>query len=101
LNDADSKFTDFIQTGYARVVVPVHPKFTEAILHYLNTGAIWKGEQLPAIDDEMYLSIVEEIKEAETNELGTPVGTPWETEVPTNMVFLSDTIPSDLPGSSS
>ncbi len=99
LSDTDSKFTDFLQAGYARVVVPVHPKFTEAILHYLNTGEIWEGEELPAIDDELYLSIIEEIQEAEDNNDGIPQGDPWETRIPTNMVMLSKVIPDNLPGS--
>lgn len=99
LSDTDSKFTDFLQAGYARVVVPVHPKFTEAILHYLNTGEIWAGEELPAIDDELYLSIVDEIKEAEDNNDGIAQGDPWETRIPTNMVMLSKVIPDNLPGS--
>ncbi len=100
LNDTDPKYTDFLQAGYARVVVPVHPKFTEAILHYLNTGDIWLGEDLPAINDELYLSIIDEIKEAENNTNGIPQGDKWETHLPTNMVMLSDVIPADLPGSS-
>lgn len=99
LSDTDSKFTDFLQAGYARVVVPVHPKFTEAILHYLNTGEIWAGEELPAIDDELYLSIIDEIQEAENNNDGEAVGDPWETRIPTNMVMLSSVIPDNLPGS--
>ena len=99
LSDTDSKFTDFLQAGYARVVVPVHPKFTEAILHYLNTGEIWAGEELPAIDDELYLSIIDEIKEAEDNTQGIPQGDAWETRIPTNMVMLSSVIPDNLPGS--
>jgi hypothetical protein len=100
LNDSDPKYTDFLQAGYARVVVPVHPKFTEALLHYLNTGDIWLGEDLPAINDELYLSIVDEIKESESNSDGIPQGDKWETHIPTNMVMLSDVIPADLPGSS-
>jgi hypothetical protein len=99
LNDTDSVFTQFLQAGYARVVVPVHPKFTEAILHYLNTGEIWMGEDLPAIDDDLYIHIVEEIKTAETSTEDEPIGDSWETRIPTNMVMVTDEIPKDLPGS--
>ncbi|MFT6502585.1 MAG: hypothetical protein ACJASQ_002712 [Crocinitomicaceae bacterium] len=99
LNDTDETFTKFLQAGYARVVVPVHPKFTEAILHYLNSGEIWNGQELPAIDDEMYLSITQEIKEMEDNTDGEEVGEAWETRVPTNLVMITSDIPTNLPGS--
>ncbi|MBK7129042.1 MAG: hypothetical protein IPM74_03550 [Crocinitomicaceae bacterium] len=99
LGDTDQVFSEFLKAGYARVVVPVHPKFTEAMLHYLNTGEIWMGEELPAIDDELYLSIVEEIQAQENNVDGEPIGAAWETRIPTNMVMLTGVIPEDLPGS--
>jgi hypothetical protein len=99
LGDTDLVFSEFLKAGYARVVVPVHPKFTEAMLHYLNTGEIWMGEDLPAIDDDLYLSIVEEIKAQENNTDGDPIGDAWETRIPTNMVMLTGVIPDDLPGS--
>ena len=99
LGDTDQVFTEFLRAGYARVVVPVHPKFTKAMLHYLNTGEIWMGEELPAIDDELYLSIVEEIQAQENNVDGEPIGAAWETRIPTNMVMLTGVIPEDLPGS--
>ena len=57
------------------------------------------GEELPAIDDELYLSIVEEIQAQENNVDGEPIGAAWETRIPTNMVMLTGVIPEDLPGS--
>lgn len=99
LEDTDPMFTKFLQAGYARVVVPVHPKFTEAMLHYLSSGEIWQGQDLPGIDDPLYLSIIDEIQEAEDNTYGVEIGDPWEVTVPTNLVMLTSTIPSSLPGS--
>ena len=99
LSDTDYSFSEFLKAGYARVVVPVNPKFTEAILHYLNSGEIWMGEALPALDDELYLSIVDEIAQSDSNIDGIPVGASWETRIPTNLVMLTDEIPNDLPGS--
>lgn len=97
--DTDPMFTKFLQAGFARVVVPVHPKFTEAILHYLSSGEIWLGQDLPSIEDDLYLSIVQEIQEAEDNTDGDPIGDPWEVTVPTSMVMLTSIIPPNLPGS--
>ena len=98
LSDTDHSFSEFLKAGYARVVVPVNPKFTEAILHYLNSGEIWLGEALPALNDELYLSIVDEITQSNNNTDGIPIGEPWETRIPTNLVMLTDKIPENLPG---
>ena len=99
LKDTDPMFTKFLQAGYARVVVPVHPKFTEAMLHFLSSGEIWQGQDLPGIDDPLYLSIIDEIKEAEDNTEGEDIGDPWEVTIPTNLVMLTSTVPPNLPGS--
>lgn len=99
LDDADPLFSKFLQAGYARVVVPVHPKFTEAVLHFLSSGEIWNGADLPALDDDLYLSIVDEIKAAEDAVNGIDLGDPWEVRIPTNSVMLSSIIPVNLPGS--
>jgi hypothetical protein len=99
LSDTDMQFTKFLQAGYARVVLPVHPKFTKAMLHYIKSGEIWNGENMPAFNDPLYLGIVEEIMASENATEGTPVGDPWETRVPTNLLMLDSTIPDNLPGS--
>jgi len=97
-NDNDPAFADFLQAGYARVVVPVQTQFTEAVLYYLQSGQIWMGEDMPVIGDELYLSIIDEIKSRDGNQEETPIGDPWETRIPTNFVMLTDIIPAELPG---
>ena len=86
----DPAYLEFLQAGSARVVVPVRPGFEEAVSYYLTTGCIWRGsDELPPIEDDLYLSIVDEIKErtgGSKNEF--PVGDPWETRVPTALVLL-------------
>jgi len=89
LEDDDPQFTKFLRAGAARVVVPVRPDYEEAVLHYNETGETWNGEGIPAIDDDLYVSLVEELK-AETGGApeGSPVGEPWENRVPTELVRL-------------
>lgn len=96
-DDADPLFLRFLQAGYARVVVPVRPIFTEAVLHYVKTGQIWNGGDPPTIDDELYLSIVQEIKEAEEDAEGIQMGDPWTVKIPTNLVMLQQEVPPVLP----
>ncbi|MCB9762685.1 MAG: hypothetical protein H6739_22990 [Alphaproteobacteria bacterium] len=97
LRDADEGFTQFLRAGAARVLLPVRPGFEEAMLHFSDTGELWAGGELPGIDDDLYLSIIEELAEAaEAPEEGEPVGDPWELIVPTALVWLQDD--ATLPG---
>ncbi len=95
-DENDPLFMNFLQAGAARVLVPVLPSYTKAILHYLSTaGEIWNGEDVPMPDDPMYVSIVDEIKEADgLFEGGEIVGEPWISKVPTNLVYLTSLTPS-------
>ena len=79
----DPLFTSFLQSGMARVIATVRPGFETAVMHYIATGQIWNGGEVPVIGDELYMSIVEELKNptyyiAET----------WETRVPTTLTVI-------------
>ena len=52
-------------------------------MHYIATGQIWNGGQLPVLGDPLYLSIVDELKEQEY-----VIEDSWETVLPTNLVAL-------------
>ena len=83
--DADPIFQAFLQSGMSRVVVPVRPGFETAVNWYMSTGEVWNGQGLVTdINDDIYLSIVEEMLEPE----GTPVGQPWKTRVPTSLTIV-------------
>ena len=99
-DESDPLFMNFLQAGAARVLVPVRPGYEKAILHYLNTGGeIWNGEDVPAPNDPLYVSIIDEIKEADGSfEGGEEEGEPWLSKVPTSLVYLEHQgSPSDLP----
>jgi hypothetical protein len=90
--DVDPSFAEFLRAGAARVVVPARPGFELAIDHFLATGEIWAGGELPPIGSEMYVPIVAELAE----QLGAPgsevpQGEPWEVRVPTSLVLLRQT----------
>jgi len=84
LDDTDPIFRGFLHAGMARVVVPVSKNFEEAVLYYLETGKVWKGGEVPTVDDELYVSIIEELQEQES----VPVGEPLETRLPTSLNVL-------------
>jgi hypothetical protein len=104
LTDPDPLFTDFLRAGAARVIVPVHPSYNDALLYYLETGVLWNGGEPPTINDPLYVSIVEELRsDATVNDAGdglplckvdseTPcIVDEWDVKLPTNLVYLQRT----------
>lgn len=79
----DPTFRNFMQAGMARVVVTVKPGFEDALMHFMVTGQIWNGGQMPVLGDPLFLSIVDELREQEYT-----VEETWETVLPTNLVAL-------------
>lgn len=80
----DALFRSFLQSGLARVIVTVRPGFEAAVQHFLTTGQIWNGGQIPVIGDPLFLSIADEMREP----LGQPGGKAWVTRVPTALTIL-------------
>jgi hypothetical protein len=84
LDDTDPLFLNFLQAGMAKVLVPVRPGYEKQVMHFLRTGQIWQGSEVPAINSPIYLSIVEELKAP----VGIVEGEPWEIRVPTALTVL-------------
>lgn len=89
IEDDDAEFQSFLKAGFVRVQIPIRPGFAEAVDHFRLFGEPWFGGSLPAISDDTYLPIADEIAER----LGypgeeIPVGEPWEVRVPTTLVKL-------------
>lgn len=80
----DPLFRSFMQAGLARVVLTVRPGFEKAVLHYMSTGSIWNGGELPVLEDPLYLSIVDELDKP----VGIKEGKAWKTQVPTSLTIL-------------
>jgi hypothetical protein len=88
--DTDPLFTKFRQGGSARVVLPVHPAYNDAVMYFLeNHGAIWNGGEPPRLQDPLFISLTEELR-SQTDDLAnaTPEGEPWEVILPTTLVYL-------------
>lgn len=89
--DTDPLFTQFLQAGAGRIVVPVHPAYNDAVLYFLERGLVWGGADAPRIDDPLFISISEELKN-QTDDLANaiPEGDPWDVVLPTTLVYLQD-----------
>ncbi len=91
----DPLFLNFLQAGYARVVIPVRNGFECAINFFVHMGKPWLGGGLPEIWDQdqnpLYLSITDEMKE-QTGAPGDekPYEQPWEIRLPTTLIRLRD-----------
>src|SRR5207244_4199643 len=73
LTDIDPQFIDFLRAGAARVVVPVHTSYNEAILHFMATNEIWNGGTPPVLNDPLYVSIIDELKSDAGADLQKPL----------------------------
>lgn len=83
IENDDPIFKSFLQAGMGRVVASVRPGFEYAVMHYMATGQIWDGGEVPIIGENLYLSIAEELKEPEYE-----VGDTWETRVPSTLTLI-------------
>ena len=93
--DTDPLFGQFLRAGSCKVVISVRPGFEEAVLHFLRTGELWEGGEVPAISDEQYVTMLKELRSSPTFTEPIAEGDPWEFTVPTNLVKLKED--EDLP----
>ncbi|MBW7675494.1 hypothetical protein K1I32_07925 [Chryseobacterium sp. LJ756] len=79
-------FRSFLQSDMARVIVTVKPGFEDAVQFFMTAGRIWNGGEVPVIGDQMYMSIVDEMREP----LGLKQGKAWITTLPTSLNILQE-----------
>lgn len=79
----DAIFKAFLQSGMARVILTIRPGFEEAVNWYMATGQVWNGGQVPTMNDKLFISIVDELRETEGE-----VEETWETRVPTSLTII-------------
>lgn len=79
----DALFRSFLQSGMARVIAPVRPGFEEAVMFYMVSGQVWNGNNAPIIGDDLYLSVIDELKNPEYT-----IEESWETRVPTSLTII-------------
>lgn len=81
----DPIFQAFLQSGMGRVIVPVRVGFEDAVTFYMETGKIWNGSPMVVeTDDELYLSIVDEMTLLDNSIEKTE----WETIVPSELTIV-------------
>jgi len=87
-DQADPDFTHFLRAGMAKVLVPVTPAMTASMLHFLDTGTVWAGEDVP-LASERSLRVMEDLGDIAELELDPQeVGDRWVIKMPTSLVAL-------------
>src|SRR6185295_1173709 len=100
VEDEDPLHANFISAGAVTIRLAVTPGLEAAMLHYLETGNIWTGGELPEVTRDEYLAFLDEIDARRPvpvdldQPLGgvpseeIPVGAPWDIRLPTTLVAL-------------
>jgi hypothetical protein len=89
ISSPDADFDRFLQAGSARVVLPARPGFEAATQIYTVFGLVWGGGPAPAPDDDLYLSIADEIRAQQMAPKDGEPGESWEVRLPTTLVYLA------------
>ncbi|MFK7783978.1 MAG: hypothetical protein AB8B56_02620 [Crocinitomicaceae bacterium] len=81
----DPIFEAFLQSGMAKILVPVRPQFEKAVMWYIETGEIYTDENLvPEIDDDRYLSLLKDL----ANQEEIKVEGKWKTRIPSTLTII-------------
>lgn len=81
----DPIFEAFLQSGMAKILVPVRPQFEKAVMWYIETGEIYTDENLvPEFEDDRYLSLLAELQ----NQDEIKVEGIWKTRVPSTLTII-------------
>ena len=84
-NSDDPIFEAFLQSGLAKVMVPVRPQYAKAVMWYLETGEICTEGNLTAeTDDDRYLSLLKELNDSDE----VVVIDKWQTRVPSTLTII-------------
>jgi len=87
----DEPFTAFLQAGFARVLLPVHPDYSFVFPYYLASGMIWDGHNLLAPANPESVDLINEIKSApEPCREQEHRSMSWEIRLPSTMVVLQE-----------
>jgi len=88
LNDSDPLFLNFLQSGMARVLVPVSPSYEGAILHFLKTRQVPSNLDVPFGNSEIELAIAQELENPIEPVNPEGVENSWEVRIPTSLTIL-------------
>lgn len=83
--NADPIFEAFLQSGMAKILVPIRPQFEKPVLWYLDTGEIFtECDLVPETVDDRYESLLTDLgNQDEVTVEGT-----WKTRIPSTLTII-------------
>lgn len=89
-DSSDPEFGKFLRAGAARVILSVRKGYEDAVAFYMNTFIVPSPESGITIGDNLFVDIVDLLREEQDAEQGTLTDDEWEVTLPTNLVVLDD-----------
>jgi hypothetical protein len=80
-------FESFLKSGMARVVISVTPGFEAAVSYFMQTGEVYLGNDVLVSSDDLYVSIVDELRDPDQE---VEIEDTWTSLVPTNLTILQE-----------
>lgn len=98
----DPDFAAFMNAGAARLQIPVRPGFEGLVKHYMETGEVFEGGELPKMGDPGYVTFIDEQLTslgAPGEEIAWPPDSPkeWDVVAPTSLILVRSTAEARLP----
>jgi hypothetical protein len=89
----DPDFMAFLNSGAARVRIPVRPGFEDMVKHFMETGEVYQGDGLPKMGDPGYVTFIDEQLTslgAPGEEVPWPPAAPreWDVVAPTSLILV-------------
>lgn len=91
----DPVLARFLAAGAVRVVVPARPTFQSAVMHWLLWRQPWFGQTAPLPGQDLFVSVVREIRDQLVPPEDGEPGESWEAVLPTPFRWLDTS--TDLP----
>lgn len=83
--NSDPIFEAFLQSGMAKILVPIRPQFEKAVLWYMETGEISpECDVVPETADDRYESLLKDLG----NQDEVTVEGKWKTRIPSTLTII-------------
>ncbi len=87
LDDQDPEFAAFLNSGAARVTLPVRRSYDSVVAKFMSIGEIPTEAELSAVTSPLYVPFLTEMQGGDVGpDSAIPYGDPWEVRVPTTLV---------------
>jgi hypothetical protein len=85
--EGDAQFASFLNSGAARVVLPIRRNYEAAFERFLNTGTTPTTAELLDVGSPLWVTLVDELRQQQAEDgLETPVDEPWQFRIASDLI---------------